>query len=244
MTNGTNRLALTLGCALFAVLGGVAGWWWNARHSAPASKAAIERVVHDYLMTHPEVLPKAMEELKKRENGKQLSNVKDDVETAYPGAVLGNPNGTLTMVVFTDYACGYCRQSVDDVDALIAANPDLKVVVRELPILSSGSAAAARMALAAAAQGKYAAFHKAMFAAGRPDPATIPAAASAAGLDPALAKTAIADPKIDAELRKNLDMAGELGFGGTPSWVIGNELFAGAVGMDVLADALKRARGS
>ena len=78
------------------------------------------------------------------------------------------PQGTVTLVEFSDYACTYCRQSVADVDALIAANPDLKVVMREYPILSPESVDAARMALAAAQQGKYAAFHDAMFRLGPP----------------------------------------------------------------------------
>jgi hypothetical protein len=81
---------------------------------------------------------------------------------------MGNPAGKVTLVEFTDFACTYCRRSVGDVDALIAANPDLKVVVRELPIIAPASEPAARMGLAAAAQGKYAAFHKAMFAGDAP----------------------------------------------------------------------------
>ena len=237
-----NRLAWVLGCALFALLGGAAGWFWNAARQGPANKLAIEKVVHDYLMANPEVLPKAMKELQRRESAKQLAGVQDDVETPFPGAILGNPKGAITLVEFTDFACGYCRQSVGDIEALIAANPDLKIVIRELPILSESSADAARMALAAAEQGKYPAFHKAMFAAGRPDPATIDAAARAAGLDMTRARATIASPKVEAEIRRNLDMAGELGFSGTPSWVIGEELHSGAVGTDVLAEAIKRVR--
>src|SRR5690606_17245635 len=100
----------------------------------------------------------------------------------------------------TDFACGYCRQSVAEVDALIAAHPDLRVVIREIPILSPESADAAKMALAAAQQGKYAAFREAMFAAGRPGAATIAGAARAAGLDMDRARKAIADPRIQAEI--------------------------------------------
>ena len=131
-----------------------------------------------------------------------------------------------------------------EVEALIAANPDLRVVVREMPILSPQSADAARWGLAAAEQGKYAAFHKAMFAAGRPDARTIAAAAEAAGLDLARARTVIADPKSDAELAANLDYARQLGFDGTPSWVIGDKAFSGAVGRDILQKAIAEARES
>ena len=162
----------------------------------------------------------------------------------FPGAVLGNPQGKVTLVEFTDFACTYCRASVAEVEALIAANPDLRVVVRDMPILSPQSAEAARMGLAAAEQGKYAAFHKAMFAAGRPDARTIAEAARSAGLDMERARKVIADPKTDAELAANLDYARQLGFDGTPSWVIGDQAFSGAVGRDVLQKAITEARES
>jgi hypothetical protein len=151
-------------------LGAAGGWLGGSQRVGWRKSAAIEEVVRDYILAHPEILPEAMENLRERETGKQLEAVAGKLETPFPGAVLGNPQGKVTLVEFTDFACTYCRASVADVEALIAANPDLKVVVRELPILSPQSADAARMGLAAAEQGKYPAFHKAMFAAGRPDP--------------------------------------------------------------------------
>lgn len=247
----SRTLALNIAlAALFAAVGGLGGWWWEAHRLAgnPAgrlaagNRAAIEQVVHDYLLAHPEVLPKAMDELQRRQNASQLTGVRGDVERAVPGAVLGNPNGKLVLVEFTDYACTYCRKSLADVNALIAANPDLKVVVRELPILTPESADAAKMALAAAEQGKYAAFHKAMFEAGRPSAETIAAAARAAGLDMARAQAVIARPETEAELVRNLDLAKALGFTGTPSWVVGDALLTGAVGQEQLAKALADAK--
>lgn len=234
--------AIALG---FAALGVVGGWFWQSQRAAstPVQRAEIERVVHDYLLNHPEVLPKAMEKLQEKQQAKQLAGVGDVVEEPFPGAVLGNPRGTITLVEFSDYACTYCRRSVADVDALIAANPDLRVVLRELPILSPLSAEAAKMALAAAEQGKYAAFHHAMFAAGRPDAATIEAAATRAGLDLARARRTIADPRIEAELRRNVEYARQLGLDGTPSWLIGDQMLFGAVGKDELAAAIAEARG-
>ncbi|MDE2620564.1 MAG: thioredoxin domain-containing protein [Sphingomonadales bacterium] len=234
----------------FAGLGALGGWWWESRRTGldPAGnlgsgeRAAIEQVVHDYLMAHPEVLPKAMDALQERQNSHQLASVRGEVERAVPGAVLGNPNGKVVLVEFTDYACGYCRKSVADVDALVAANPDLKVVIRELPILTPESADAAKMALAAAEQGKFAAFHKAMFAAGRPSAGTIAAAARDAGLDLARARAVIARPETEAELVRNLDLAKALGFNGTPSWVVGDALLSGAVGPDQLSRAVADAR--
>lgn len=247
---GGNRLLLILGGLLLAGAGAAGGWFWQSQRMAadPASglsgqdRAAIERVVHDYILQNPQILPEAMDALRKQEAAKQLAGVKGDVAKPFPGVVLGNPEGKVTLVEFTDYACGYCRQSVAEVDALIAANPDLRVVVRELPILSPASADAAKMALAAGQQGKYAQFHAAMFAAGRPDEATIEAAARATGLDLEKARAAIADPKLEAELASNLEISRQLGLNGTPSWIIGDQVISGAVGRDQLTEAISKAR--
>ena len=224
-----------------ALVGGGAGWLLKGS-AEPAEKAQIEQVVRAYILEHPEILPEAMEKLRTREDSRNLAAVADDVERPFPGAVIGNPAGTVTLVEFTDFACTYCRQSVQDVEALIAANPDLRVVVRELPILSPASTDAARMALAAAEQGKYPAFHNAMFALGRPNAETIAAAAAQAGLDIDRARRTMADPRIDAELARNQELASKLGISGTPSWIVGEALMAGAVGQAELARAIAQAR--
>jgi protein-disulfide isomerase len=148
----------------------------------------------------------------------------------------------VTLVEFSDYACGFCRQSLSDVKALIAANPELRVVVREFPILSEGSRAAARMALAAAQQGRFAEFHDAMFAADGPSPDAIEAAALAAGVDLDEARSAIESGAFEPQLRDNLFMAQSLGFTGTPSWVIGDQVLNGAVGQQRMAEAIARAQ--
>ena len=228
-----------------AALGAAGGWWWQSRAApesaasslAKADRAAIEAVVRDYILTHPEILPEAMERLQSKGAARQVADNRGGLETPFPGAVLGNPRGTITLVEFTDYACGYCRQSMADVRALIAAHPDLRIVVRELPILSPASTEAARMALTAAAQGKYAAFHDAMFAGSRPDAASIAAAARTAGVDPAGAAAGVSE-----ELANNLDLARKLGINGTPAWVVGDRLLVGAVGREALEKAIAEAR--
>jgi protein-disulfide isomerase len=234
------------GAALLAV-GVGAGWFYESRRtggSAGSSKGEIEAVVREYILANPEILPEAMERLRNKERQAQLGKVGDALEQPFPGMILGNPDGAITLVEFSDYACGYCRRSVSDVEALVAANPDLKVVIREMPILSPASADAAKMAMAAAQQGKFAAFHKAMFAAGQVNPTAIAAAARVAGLDLARAQAVLAAPGSQAELARNVEMARELGFDGTPSWVIGDQAFSGAVGRDQLAKAIADARGS
>jgi protein-disulfide isomerase len=246
-TGTGTRLTLAAFAVLLLLAGAAAGWFWQARGNEPAQlatsdRAAVEAVVREYILNHPEILPQAMQNLQLRENEKLLETVRDVVEKPFPGAVLGNPEGKVTLVEFTDFACGYCRQSVPEVEALIAANPDLRVVVRELPIIAPESEDAARWALAAAKQGRYAQFHRAMFAAGRPDTATIEAAAKTAGLDMEKARKAITDPKIDKEIASNLELARKLGLSGTPSWVVGKHMLFGAVGQKELGKAIAEAR--
>ncbi len=220
-----------LSYALGALVCGFAGAWLFALSGLGGK--STER----YLLDHPEILPRMAERLQTNEAAKRLSEVEGEVARPFPGAVLGNPNGSKTLVEFTDYGCTFCRQSIADVQSLVAADSELRVVVREWPIFE-GSDAAARMALAAARQGKYAAFHDLMFAHGPPSPATIDLAARGAGLDMAAAREFAASPGVELELRANQELARKLGFEGTPSWVIGKQVFSGAVGRERLADAI------
>lgn len=242
------RSRLIIIIALVILIATTGGWLTSRAFSNPAAglagadRQAIEAVVREYILEHPEILPQAMENLQHKSSAKALAAVEDEVKTPFPGAVLGNPKGKITLVEFSDFACGYCRHSVADIEALIKANPDLRIIVRELPILSEESAAAARMALAAAEQGKYHAFYHAMFAIGRPDAQTIEAAAKQSGMDLEKAKAAIASPRIEKEIARNLELARHLGFNGTPSWIAGDKLISGAVGADELAKILKDVR--
>lgn len=216
-----------------ALIGGVAG--------ALIAEWRGGSVTRRYLLNHPQVLREAAEALRQADNAEALGPVRAQVERPFTGAVLGNPAGRHLLVEFTDYACTYCRRSIADVQGLIAHDPELKVVIRELPILSPESASAARMALAAARQGRYPAFHLALFAADGPSPANVMAAARTAGLDLARAAKDAADPTIEAEIEGNLGLARKLGFTGTPGWVAGKEVLTGAVGAEALAAALAKA---
>ena len=190
-----------------------------------------------WLVSNPDILPDMAEALEKQRAEQRLAEVGDSVSTPFPGAVLGNPHGKRTLIKFTDYGCTYCRTSEADVQKLIATDPNLKIVIREWPIFD-GSEEAARMALAAAEQGKYPAFYRAMFAAGRPSPATIAQAADAAGLDMDRARRIAGTDAVTTELARNQQLARTLGFSGTPSWVAGQEVLQGAVGYDTLKEAL------
>lgn len=197
-----------------------------------------EQRTRAWLVANPEILPEMAEALENRQAEARLAEVGDTVTRPFPGALLGNPQGTRTLVKFTDYGCSYCRASAADVAKLVAADPQLRVVIREWPIFE-GSEGAARMALAAARQGKYPAFYKAMFAGGQTSPAAVAQAARAAGLDMARARADAASDAVAAELARNMELARTLGFTGTPSWVAEGRILEGAVGFDRLKQALE-----
>ncbi|ANY19086.1 DSBA-like thioredoxin domain protein [Tsuneonella dongtanensis] len=230
-----NRLLSFLPTALVALVFGFLGAW------AFALSGLGGEATRAWLLAHPEILPEMAEAYQANEAKDRLADVADEVTRPFPGAVLGNPQGSVTLVEFTDYGCSFCRQSVADVKALVAANPDLRVVMREWPIFE-GSEMPARMALAAARQGKYAVFHDALFAHGTPTDATIAIAAEAAGLDMDAARAFAQSEAATFELQNNIALARRLGFDGTPSWVAGDKVFAGAVGRERLAEAVEAAR--
>ena len=234
-----SRWLLPLVAAIGALVGAAAIWSWD-RLAAPGGveQARIERVVRDYVLTHPEIIPEAMQRLQDRESGKAVAQNAGAITTPFAGAWAGNPKGDITLVEYFDYNCGYCRASVPLIERLIANDPNLRVVYRDLPVLAPSSRAAARVSLAAAAQGRFRAFHDALYAAGPVSDATIRAAATRAGVDPAGA-----DAKaIEAEIGRNLDTAGKLGVTGTPSWVIGDRVLSGMLPIDQLEAAIAAAR--
>lgn len=185
-----------------------------------------------FLLDNPDMLPQMVEAYEAQEAEKRLAEMGNEVFTPFPGVVLGNPQGTKVLVEFTDYNCPYCEASLKDVNRLVAEDPNLKVVVREWPIFE-GSDVASRMALAAGLQGKYRAFHDAMFELG-----DVNAAARAAGLDMARAEADAASDAVTAEIANNLELARALGFTGTPAWIAGKKPIGGAVGYDKLKAAL------
>lgn len=241
---GVLVVSAMLGALIFAglqaSLPGVAG-----------NRAKIETVVRNYILDHPEILPEAMDRLQERET-KKLQQAQDDAQKVLPqhlpalrkpyaGAWAGNPNGDVTVVAFMDYACGYCRASLPGIDELLAKDPDVRIVYREYAVLGPESVVAARWALAAAEQGKFRAFHDALYAAG-PSDQGIAQAAARAGLDKAAAEKASRSAAVEQELVANRALGGKLAMTGTPSWVIGDRLYYGARGYAELAEAVAAAR--
>nr|WP_245995239.1 DsbA family protein [Sphingomonas olei] len=215
---------------------------WLAERAAPgelsgADRSRVEQIVRDYVLANPEIIPQAMQRLQEREGEKAIAADRSRIETPYKGAVMGNPDGDVTLVEFFDYNCGYCRASLPIIEQLIERDPKVRVVFRELPILAEESRDAARASLAAAAQGRFVPFHNALYAAGPVTADSIAAAARTAGVD--LGK--IPDD-ADTEIAGNIGLATKLGISGTPAWVVGDRVLSGALPLDRLQDAVAAAR--
>ena len=206
------------------------------------SRAEIETVVHDYVLDHPELIPEAIQRLQDRETAKVIAANRDAIFTPVGSAWAGNPDADLTIVEYFDYNCGFCRASLPTIDALLKSDPNLKIVFRELPVLSEQSAAAAKLSLAAARAGKFAAFHDALYAGGPVTQATMAAAARKAGLDPEQLRQKAEAPGIEDSIRTNIALAGRLGVSGTPAWVIGNRVVSGAMTLDQMQRAIAAVR--
>jgi protein-disulfide isomerase len=234
---------MTLGALALTAIAGVA-----LAAQAPASvnandKAAIEKIVHDYILEHPEIIPQAVEKLQAKRMSGTIDASRSTLETPYAGAWEGAANADVTVVEFFDYACGYCRASLPDLAKLVASDAKVKVVYRELPILSEASSDAAKVSLLAAERGQYMPYHRALYGAGKVSRETILAAAAKAGLTKSEAESAIASSKYDAEIQSNIALAQKLQASGTPTFVIGGQVLNGAVGYDALKAGVASARG-
>jgi protein-disulfide isomerase len=209
---------------------------------SPAQRKATEALVRAYILENPEIITDAVAILQQRDVAKRLAAAGNQIAEPFPGAEAGNPKGDVTIVEFTDYNCGFCRASLPDVQRLLKSDGNIRLIYRELPILSQSSRDAALWALAAARQGKHKAFHDALFAGGRADAANIAAAARKAGLDMAAARTFAASPQANQEIERNLALMQQIGFNGTPTFIIGDQILEGALGYDALKTAVEKAR--
>lgn len=220
----------------------------DAAQPAPPSsfsaeqKADIQRIVKDYLLTNPELFLEIQAALETRMEQLQAEKLKSalkahaDVLYRDPDApVAGNPKGDVTVVEFFDYNCGYCKRGFADLAQLIKDDPKVRVVFRELPILSKGSEEAAQVALAARMQGKYWEFHSAMIQyKGQADMASALKLAEKAGLDMNRLKADIKSDAVAKEIKTVRDLAQTLGINGTPHFLVGDRSIPGAP-QDLLA---------
>jgi protein-disulfide isomerase len=237
-------LAVAAAGLLFAAQGGSAIPPAGADQFSKPQRDAIDAMVRQYILDHPEIIPEAINRLQEREVTKLLDSNRQEIETPFGSAWAGNPDGDVVMVEFFDYACPYCRASKADVDRLLAEDKKLKVVYRDFPVLGPASDEAAMASLSAAQQGRYKAFHNAMFAAGRPSREKVIATVRQARLDEARTARDLGTDAHKAEIQKNLDLGRALGLTGTPAYVVGNRILSGAVGYDEMKKAIADARAA
>lgn len=213
-------------------------------------KQAIERLIHEYLMANPEVIIEAVRGLETRQREMAAERARqaivDNQEALLNDPMaptLGAPDGELTLVEFFDYRCPYCRRVADSVAALESENDDLRIVMKEFPILGPQSVFAARAALAADKQGLYEPFHYALMEDGvQITQASVMQIAEQVGLDVEQLRADMEAPEIDEHLRKNYELAQRLGIGGTPAFVIGDKLHPGAMDLDAMRKLVREAR--
>lgn len=216
-------------------------------------KAQIGEIVKDYLIKNPEVIIEiqaALEaKMEKEQADKLKSFMSENAKTIYRNpnsSVAGNPDGDITVVEFFDYNCGYCKRAMGDMMELMK-DPNLKVVLKEFPVLGPGSVEAAKVAVAVRMQDKtgkkYLDFHQKLLGGrGQADKARAMAAAKEAGLDMARLEKDLASPEVTASLQESFKLAEALGLNGTPSYVIGDQVVIGAVGLDALKQKVNTAR--
>jgi protein-disulfide isomerase len=222
----------------------------QAAEFGPEQKKELGDIIRQYLMENPEVLRDAMQELERKQQmaeesarADSLKSMSADIFHNGDDLVGGNPKGKVAVVEFFDYNCGYCKRAFPDVMKMIHRDKDLKLVMKEFPILGPGSVYAARAALASRKQGKYWEYHLAMMAhEGRIDEQVADQIAQATGLDVKKLKADMEADEVNQVITRNMQLAESLKIQGTPAFIIDETVIPGAVGFDALAAAVKQVR--
>ena len=217
--------------------------------STAMSKSDVEKIVRNYLLENPEVIFEAVENMKNKEEGQRIAKMRDRAK-AHHGElfaeanplIAGNPNGDVTIVEFFDYRCTYCRKVRETISKLLAQDGNIKLVLKEFPILSEESEMAAQAAIASATQGKYWDYHLAMLGAEDLNPQSIFDIAKSVGIDVERLKNDLKDPKIHERLKANKKLASAIGIDATPTFFINDEPFSGAQSLEELKTAVAAAR--
>src|SRR5690606_28559475 len=222
-----------------------------AQDVAAITPEAINAQIESFLMNDPKILQRmsvALDSTLRAEEREQATVAIASMQEAIfndPGQiVVGNPDGDVTLVEFFDYNCGYCRNALPDLAALLAEDPELRVILKEFPILSNESIDAARVAvLVNAADADYWSFHEALFSSrGQVDKATALAAAADLGLSPVQLELQMSEEKVAKAIQTSYTIAQALGITGTPTYIIGNEIIPGAIGVDELRGRIANMR--
>ena len=250
MRLGPLRL-LSSPAALAGLLGLCAALAGGAAHRAQAAeftegqKAALGPIIRDYLVRNPEVLREAMTALEQKQRSEEDANRGQVVErkgqqlfSSPYQATVGNPDGKVTLVEFFDYNCGYCKHALDDMAKLLKTEPELKVVLKDFPVLGPGSVEAAQVAGAVRNQfkgDKFWQFHvKLLSTRGPVGKAQALAVAKDLGADMDQLARDMDKPDIKTGIQETMALADGLNLTGTPSFVVGKDVVIGAVGYDQL----------
>lgn len=207
-------------------------------------RTQIEGVIHDYLMNNPQALKEALSRLEKHQQEEQRTviakAVRSVTESISPedGIIIGNPNADVTLVEFFDYNCGYCKKALGDIEALVKADPRIRFVIRDLPILRPESAQAALVSIAVGQQlsgEKYYRFHSdLLLSKGIVGKERALEVAKAAGVDMDRLQKDMQSDAVRQTLSRTMQAAEQLSITGTPSFALGDGVVPGAIGLETL----------
>ena len=228
-----------------------------ARGEASASgdtldRVSVEQIVHEYLVEHPEILIEVQTALETKQREQQrlaqlnvISESSSEIFDAAFDGIVGNADGAVTIVEFFDYNCGYCKRALADMDAMVSADPDLRFVMKEFPILGPDSQQAhiVSMAFRQLMPDRYEEFHRRLLSgAGRADEGTAIDLALELGAEEAALRQKMADPAIIQAFESTYQLANKLSITGTPSYIVGDEVVFGALGQEHLAEKVANIR--
>ncbi len=224
----------------------------NKRGFSDLQKEEIEALVRDYILQHPEVIMESLAIMQAREQAEKDEALQQALIAHRPALeadpgdpVIGNPDGDVTIVEFFDYQCGYCKSVLGPLMDLVTADGNIRLVLKEFPILGPESEIAAAASLAAHRQGLYEPFHVALLGLrGRLSQDVIWQVAREVGLDIARLQKDMTDPAIQAQIQKSYRLAQVLNIQGTPAFTIGAELVPGAIGREQMAALVAQARAN
>ncbi|WP_346351763.1 DsbA family protein [Oceanimonas sp. AH20CE76] len=217
---------------------------------AEMSQEDFQKRVREALMAEPEMLRDAIIKLEENDRvaqqaefSKQLKEQSAQLFDNKTDGVMGNPDGKIEMVYFTDYNCPYCHRLNQTLLEVLKGEPELKIIVKDLGILGPDSVKAARLALAAAQEApkQYEELHQAMMSQKRVQAAALATIAEKAGLDAASLQKTADSKDIADKLNQNLSLFRALGLNGTPALVFPDgTLVPGAIDEAGLKDILKK----
>ncbi len=222
-----------------------------APQAAALDAATLNPMIEDFLMSDPKLLQRlsvALEDTLRIEEQSRtetaMTDFRDDIFNAPGQIVIGNPDGDVTLIEFFDYNCGYCRNAVPDMAALLAEDPNLKIILKEFPILSNESIDAARIGiLVSQTEADYWTFHQTLFSGrGKVDKTAALKAAADQGLSPIDLELRMGEENVARTIQKSYEIAQALGISGTPTYIIGNEIIPGAIGADELRTRIANMR--